>query len=82
MYPSIIISHNIGTETMIGKLILDGFGKYNPDPTDTLYDQGKFFIEDYLTYDYTYLGNRYFNLPDTVSILKDLEGVIDEESSE
>jgi len=73
MYPSIIISHNIGTETMIGKLILEGFDKYNPDPTDDLYDQGKHFIEDYLTYDYSFLCNRYFNLPTTEDILKDLE---------
>ena len=73
MYPSIIISHNIGTETMIGKVILEGFSQYNPDPTDILYDEGKMFIEDVLTYDYGFLGNRYFNLPTTEDLLSELE---------
>jgi hypothetical protein len=60
---------------MIGKVILDGFSKYNPDITDPLYDQGKAFIEDLLTYDYGFLGERYFNLPSTEDILKELDGV-------
>ena len=76
MYPSIIISHNIGTETMIGKIILDGFEKYNPDPTDNLYDQGKYFVEDYLSYDYTYVGNKYFNLPTTEELLKEVDKIL------
>ena len=73
MYPSILQSHNIDPETMIGKLILDGFEHLNSDPDDDLYDQGKMFIEDYLTRDYTYIGNTYFNLPTTEELITELD---------
>lgn len=75
MYPSITIAHNINPETMIGKVCLDGFGHFNPNPTDELYDQGKMFIEDLLSKDYGHIGKRYFNLPDTEELLKELESI-------
>lgn len=60
---------------MIGKVCLDGFGHFNPNPTDELYDQGKMFIEDLLSKDYGHIGKRYFNLPDTEELLKELESI-------
>jgi hypothetical protein len=72
MYPSIIRSHNINPETMIGKLLLDGFGYLNPDPTDTLYDQGKVFIEAYLSKDWGFVGETYFNLPTSDEMIREL----------
>ena len=71
MYPNITITHNIGTVPMIGKLKLEGFGQYNPDPTNEWYDEGKIFIEDYLSCDYSFLGNRYFNLPTGEELIKE-----------
>lgn len=75
LYPSIIIAFNIGRETMIGKLVLDGFAHLNPDPTDILYDQGRHFIEALLSKDYSYIGKTYFNLPDIEECVKDLDEI-------
>ena len=72
-YPIITGSHNINQETMIGKIILDGYESLNPDPNDVLYDQGKMFIEALLSRDYSFIGNTYFNLPTTEDLLRDLE---------
>lgn len=73
MYPNIIISNNIGTIPMIGKVILDGFAHLNLDPTNNFYDQGKMFIEDYLSYDYSFIGKTYFNLPTAEEIIRGIE---------
>lgn len=75
LYPSIIIAFNIGRETMIGKLILDGFSHMNPDPTDVLYDQGKTFMEALLSKDWPYIGATYFNLPTTEELLEELDTI-------
>ena len=72
MYPNITISHNIGTVPMIGKLQVDGFAHLNRDPSNTFYDQGKVFIEDLLTQDYSFIGNTYFGLPKGEDILKEI----------
>ena len=72
MYPNITISHNIGTVPMIGKLQLDGFAHLNRDPNNTFYDQGKVFVEDLLTQDYSFIGNTYFGLPKGEDILKEI----------
>ena len=72
MYPAILQSHNIDPETMIGKLILEGFEHLNTDPNDELYDQGKMFVESLLTKDYSYIGNTYFNLPTTEELIDKL----------
>jgi hypothetical protein len=72
MYPFAYIAHNIGQETMIGKLVLDGFDHLDPNPADKLYDGGKMFIEALLTKDYAFMGNTYFNLPTIDDIIKDL----------
>lgn len=58
---------------MIGKLVLDGFGHLNPDPTDILYDQGRNFIEALLSKDYSFIGKTYFNLPDYEECIKELD---------
>lgn len=82
LYPSIIRSHNINRETMIGKLFVNGFGHLNPNPLDTLYDQGRAFMESYLAKDWTDFGRRYFNLGSTLDILKEIESkevALDEE---
>lgn len=73
MYPSIIRSHNINPETMIGKVLLEGFDYLNLDPTDKLYDQGKVFIETYLSHDWGFLGKTYFNLPSIEDLVHEVE---------
>ena len=57
---------------MIGKLQVDGFAHLNRDPSNTFYDQGKVFIEDLLTQDYSFIGNTYFGLPKGEDILKEI----------
>lgn len=71
MYPNITISHNIGTVPMIGKVILEGFEHLNRNPDNKFYDQGKMFIEDYLSKDYSFIGNTYFNLPTGEELLEE-----------
>ena len=63
MYPFIYIAHNMGHESMIGKLLIEGFEDLNWDPTDNIYDAGKMFIEAVLSKDYSYIGKSYFGLP-------------------
>ena len=72
MYPFAYIAHNIGHETMIGKIQLDGFDHLNWDPTDNIYDGGKMFVEALLSKDYSYIGNSYFNLPKGEDIINDI----------
>lgn len=71
MYPYAYISHNIGHETMIGKIVLDGFDHLDWDPTEKIYDGGKMFIEALLSHDYSYIGHTYFNLPTGEEIIND-----------
>lgn len=73
MYPFAYIAHNTGHESMIGKLVLDGFNHLDKDPEDKLYDGGKMFIEALLTKDMTFVGNTYFNLPTGEEILEDID---------
>lgn len=73
MYPYIIIAHNIGHESMIGKIILEGFEHLDIDPSEKLYDGGKMFVEALMSKDYSYIGNTYFNLPTTEDIIKEME---------
>lgn len=75
MYPFITCAHNIGHETMIGKIILNGFEHLDIDPTERLYDGGKMFIEALLSKDYNYIGSIYFNLPKAEDIIGDLERI-------
>lgn len=71
MYPNITITHNIGTVPMIGKIKLEGFGQYNTDPDNVFYDEGQVFLEDYLSKDYSFIGNRYFGLPTGEELIKE-----------
>ena len=71
MYPNITITHNIGTVPMIGKIKLEGFGQYNTDPDNAFYDEGQVFLEDYLSKDYSFIGNRYFGLPTGEELIKE-----------
>ena len=79
MYPHIIIAFNIERNTMIGKLIIEGFNndRYehyfikdkssksdDDDDDDTTYDAGKDFMDNYLTGDILSMGTKWFNLPD------------------
>ena len=73
MYPFAYIAHNMGQESMIGKLILNGFDHLDPNPEDKLYDGGKMFMEAYLCGDYAFMGNTYFNLPTIEEILDGLD---------
>lgn len=71
MYPYAYIAHNIGHESMIGKIVLEGFDHLDWDPTEKIYDGGKMFIEALLSKDYSYIGNTYFNLPTGEEIIND-----------
>lgn len=73
MYPYITCAHNIGHESLIGKIILDGFDHLDIDPTNKIYDGGKMFIEALLSKDYNFIGNTYFNLPKAEDIIKEIE---------
>ena len=64
MYPHIIIAHNIGPESMIGKIVVDGFDYLDRDPSAKMYDGGKYFIEALMSKDYGFIGKTYFKLPD------------------
>ena len=74
MYPYVKIAHNIGHETMIGKIQFDS--KYNiqdvfPNATeedDGLRDNGKDFAEAILSRDYAYIGSRFLSLPSVEEI--------------
>ena len=78
MYPHIIISFNIERNTMIGKLLIEGFDKeqYNhifdnvestdvdvDNDSDDDIDAGKDFVDNYLTGDTLSIGSKWFNLP-------------------
>ena len=74
MYPFLYIAHNCGQESMVGKLVLDGFDNLNwaPDAEDKIYDGGKMFIEALLSKDFSFIGNTYFNLPTGEEIISEL----------
>lgn len=73
MYPNIIISNNIGMTSLIGKVVIDGFAHLNQDVENKKFDQGRDFIEDYLTCDRTKLCNKYFNLPTCEELINELK---------
>ena len=63
MYPHIIIAHNIGPESMIGKIVLDGFDHLDIKPEENMYESGKYFLEAIMSQDYEFIGKTYLNLP-------------------
>lgn len=74
LYPSIIISHNIGQNPLIGKIIMeDDFRELNGDPDDERYDPAKELFEDFESQNYSKLGERWLNLPSTEKLLKIME---------
>lgn len=74
MYPNIISTHNIGVNSLIGKVFVDGFEHLNPDKKNTKYDQGREFIDEYTCADRTKLCSRYFNLPTCEELIKKFNG--------
>ncbi|MDY5646908.1 MAG: hypothetical protein SPF22_07900 [Candidatus Onthovivens sp.] len=74
MYPSIIISHNIGQNPLIGKVILKGDWRHiNQDPTNIRFDPAKDLFEDFESQDFNNIGHKWLNLPLVEDIIKDLE---------
>lgn len=74
LYPSIIISNNIGQNPLIGKLIIKKkFENLNQDLDNEFYDPAKELFEDWATQDYSKIGNRWFGLPETDELIKILE---------
>jgi DNA polymerase elongation subunit (family B) len=76
MYPSIIITYNVGPNTLIGKLIIDKdiANVYNDilnKPFDETNDKGKEFIDNYLIRNYGMMGNKWFNLPTINDLITD-----------
>lgn len=80
LYPSIIISNNIGQNPLIGKVVLKQKMKHlNPDPTNAKYDPAKEFFEDISTLNYAKIGNRWFNLPTIEEVLREMEAEANED---
>ena len=66
LYPFIIIANNIGRQPLVGKVIMkDKWLHLNQDPTNLRYDPAKEFFEDLMTKNYSKMGNRWFDLPQT-----------------
>ena len=70
MYPSIQRAHNICPNSLIGKIIIDGFEHLNPNPSDNKFDAGRLFLEDYMTGDRTIFCHKFFNLPTTEELIE------------
>ncbi len=80
LYPSIIISHNIGRTPLIGKVVLkDDWKHINGDPTNERFDPAKDLFEDFTTGSFSKMGERWFNLPTTVDIIKNMEDEFEKE---
>lgn len=77
LYPSIIISNNIGQNPLVGKVIMkDKFYELNQDPDNEHYDAAKELFEDLATKNYSVTGRKWFNLPETTELIKELESKI------
>ena len=75
MYPSIIISHNIGQNPLVGKVILntDKWRHINQDPLNAYFDPAKDLFDDFMTRNYSKTGKKWFNLPTLSEILEELD---------
>ena len=75
LYPSIIISNNIGQNPLVGKVVLktDDWKHINQDPTNVYFDPAKDLFDDWCTKDYSHTGNKWFNLPKFEDVLKAVE---------
>ena len=75
MYPSIIISHNIGQNPLVGKVVLkaEDWKHINQDPTNRFFDPAKDLFDDFMTKNYSATGKKWFNLPTMMEILEELK---------
>ena len=75
LYPSIIISHNIGQNPLVGKVILntDKWRHINQDPLNAYFDPAKDLFDDFMTRNYSKTGKKWFNLPTLSEILEELD---------
>ena len=75
LYPSIIISHNIGQNPLVGKVVLktDEWKHINQDPSNPYFDPAKDLFDDFMTKNYSKTGAKWFNLPTLVDILDEVE---------
>ena len=75
LYPSIIISNNIGQNPLVGKVILNAekWKHINQDPTNIYFDPAKDLFDDILTKNYSKIGHKWFNLPTLSEILEELD---------
>lgn len=69
MYPNSIVSFNIFTDTMIGKLFITGGDALKTYDDDA----GKEFVEDMVAGDNLFIGTKWFNLPDYCEISEEIE---------
>lgn len=77
LYPSIIIANNIGQNPLIGKVVLkDKWLHINQDPTNTRFDPAKDLFDDLSTLNFSVIGNKWFNLPTTEDLIKEMEGIL------
>ena len=76
LYPSIIISHNIGQTPLVGKVVLnkDDWMHINQDPANRFFDPAKDLFDDFETRNFNAVGSKWFNLPRLEEILDVLEG--------
>lgn len=77
MYPYIIIVFNIAPNTMVGKLTIGGsieeaYNNAIDEKTGKKEDAGKDFIDNMLTGNVLNMGTKWFNLPKTEAIAKEL----------
>lgn len=66
LYPSIILAFNLAPETFIKKInvrTVDPYTQEEINVEDVL-------IDDYISRDYVFLGNKYFNLPNMSQLIK------------
>lgn len=71
LYPSIIITFNIGANTQFFKLVLDKSDFFKIE-ADSDYDAGGEFLDDLQTRDWMYVGYKWFNLPPIEQVLNDI----------
>ncbi|WP_304576746.1 hypothetical protein [Romboutsia ilealis] len=77
LYPSIIITFNIGPNCLVGKLIIKDkkiADRYNfKEIAEGKYDAGKDFMEAVLSENVLMTGVRWFNLPNTETLIEEFE---------